>query len=174
MIELTPQKLKEIYKKLPEDLKEAMSSVDSSEIIQNIGRKHQLTVDKMGELAGEIGLVMLGLTHPRDFISNLSQRLGVDKEKAGKIAEDANGQIFAKVRESLKKIHGIEPLPPRKEPVPPVPVPVLKPETELAAPKPEIQPAPHPFEAKTKEEIFRAPAEEKKYSNNDPYREPIN
>ena len=160
--------------KLPEDLKNAIFSIDSAETIQAIGKKSNLPIDKIGELADETGLVMLGLTHPNNFISNLAERLKLDKESARKIAEEINTQIFAKVRESLKKIHGVETLSQgedtreqilkeierdeTKEEIPGI----LKGTTEL-----------HPFEAKTKEEVLRLPPEEKKYSGGDPYREPI-
>ncbi len=107
MAKFTPQQLKEKYQALPEDLKDAIFSVDSANIIQSVGKKYNLTIDKIGELADETGLVMLGLTHPKDFIPNLSQRLAVDRETARKIAEGVNAQIFAKVRESLKKVHGV-------------------------------------------------------------------
>jgi hypothetical protein len=183
MTKLTPQQLREIYQKLPEDLKDAIFSVDSAEIIQFLGKKYNLAVDKIGELADETGLVMLGVTHPRDFISNLAQRINFDKETARKIAEEINTQIFAKVRTSLKKIHGIteegtpfiktlgkkaiiEEI--EREEVPEI----LKGTTQPPAPS-EGEGPPHPFEAKTKEEIFRIPPEEKKYPSGDPYREPI-
>jgi hypothetical protein len=105
MTKYTPEQLREIYLKLPEDLKDAIFSVDSAEIIQAISKKYNLAIDKTGELADETGLVMLGLSHPKDFISNLSRRLQADKETAEKIAGEINSQIFVKVRESLKKIH---------------------------------------------------------------------
>jgi len=205
MTKLTPQQLKEIYQKLPEDLKEAIFSVKSAEVIQAVGKKYNLAVDKTGELADETGLVMLGLTHPRDFISNLAQRLGVDKETARKIAEEVNTQIFATVRESLKKIHGVGEAPsPRPEPsgvgaptpkgvggkeeilkeiekeeyvssaekIPEILKGVVKPELLEPSSPSEVE-GPHPFEAKTKEEVFRMPPLEKKYPSGDPYREPI-
>lgn len=187
MPKYTPQQLREIYLKLPEDLKNAIFSVDSAEIIQNIGKKYNLPIDKTGELADETGLVMLGLTHPNNFISNLAQRLNTDKETARKIAEEVNNQIFIKVRESLKKIHGVSAE---------VGVPALadagkeellkeieKEEPLLPTEKvPEIMKGvTQPFEAKTKEEVLRMPPvvsnieppEEKKYSEKDPYHEPI-
>ncbi|OHA13669.1 MAG: hypothetical protein A2909_02040 [Candidatus Tagabacteria bacterium RIFCSPLOWO2_01_FULL_39_11] len=103
----TKQQLLERYQKLPEDLKEAIFSVETTEIIQKISKKYGLLIDKMGELASETGLVMLGATPPREFISNLSRRLEVDRGKAAEIAKDINDGIFSKVRENLKKIHGI-------------------------------------------------------------------
>jgi hypothetical protein len=103
----TPKELRELYLKLPEDLKYAIFSVDVAEALGAIGKKYNLLLDKVGLLADETGLVMLGVTHPREYISSLSQKLGVDSQTARKIAEDVNEQIFRKVRESLKKLHGI-------------------------------------------------------------------
>ena len=97
----------EFFKKLPLDLREAMSSIDTSTAVERIAGKHRLLIDKMGILAEEIGNVMFGVSHPKDFIHNLSDKLGVDRETARKIAEDVNQQIFSKVRESLRNLHGI-------------------------------------------------------------------
>ena len=97
----------EFFKKLPLDLREAMSSIDTSTAVERIAGKHRLLIDKMGILAEEIGNVMFGVSHPKDFIHNLSDKLSVDRETARKIAEDVNQQIFSKVRESLRNLHGI-------------------------------------------------------------------
>ena len=51
----TKQQLLERYQKLPEDLKEAIFSVETTEIIQKISKKYGLLIDKMGELASETG-----------------------------------------------------------------------------------------------------------------------
>ena len=96
------------YRELPPDVREAIFSVDSADIIQSIAKKNNLTVDKMSELADEIGLLMLGNTEPKDFISNISRRLGVDKKTARDITAEVNDRIFTKIRESLKKIHNIK------------------------------------------------------------------
>ncbi|MBI2609786.1 hypothetical protein HYW53_01245 [Candidatus Giovannonibacteria bacterium] len=96
-----------LTEKLPPDLMDAIYSANTPEIIERISKKYGLLIDKMGLLAEETGLVMFGITHPSDFIANLKQKLGVGQETARKIAEDVNQQIFAKVRESLKKLHGM-------------------------------------------------------------------
>lgn len=101
--------------KLPKDLKDAIFSVDSAGIIQETGKKYNLMVDKIGELADETGLVMLGLTHPKDFISNLVRRLEIDAATARKIADEINTRVFKKVRDSLKKLHGINDEKPQKK-----------------------------------------------------------
>lgn len=103
----TTEQLVEIYKKLPQDLLDALFNVDTSDVIEKVGRKHALTIDKIGELGNETGMVMLGVTHPNEFISNLADRLKTDKETARAIANEINEQIFKPVRDSLRKIHDI-------------------------------------------------------------------
>ncbi|MEK7502843.1 MAG: hypothetical protein AAB556_00165 [Patescibacteria group bacterium] len=119
------QEILDRYLNLPEDLQKALFSPQNSEAIFEIGKKHGLAVDKMGELADETGLVMLGMTKPSEYIKNLSQRLGVEPEKAKAVAEDINQKVFAPIRESLKKIHGIsptaEPVKPSPKELPPLP-----------------------------------------------------
>ena len=96
MKDLTPQQIREIYIKLPQDLKDAILGVDSTDIMRKIGEKHKLAIDKIGKMVGEAGYVMLGVTHPNEFIANLAERLEVDKEKARIIAQEINEQIFKK------------------------------------------------------------------------------
>ena len=107
MKNLTPQQIREIYIKLPQDLKDAILGVDSTDIMRKIGEKNKLAIDKIGKMVGEAGYVMLGVTHPNEFIGNLADRLEVDKEKARAIAQEINEQVFKKVRDSLRKIHNM-------------------------------------------------------------------
>lgn len=104
----TPQQLKEKYKRLPKDVQKAYFGEETAEIIQKIGQENKLNVRQVGVLADEAGLLMLGINPPGDFVKNLSKRLdGVDKETVQKIAQEINTRIFAKIRESLRKVHGI-------------------------------------------------------------------
>ena len=183
MENLNPQQLKELYKKLPKDLQDAIFSADSGEVLRDIAKRRGLAIDKSGALADETGSVMLGLTAPREFIPNLKRRLGVDEKTAREIAVDVNDKIFAKVRESLKKIHGIgsedggetsgaekeekskEPSKPEtsggentEEKVPDIIKGSVRPEPVVDEPF-----AKGPFEAKTEGGVFRMPPEETKH-----------
>lgn len=180
MKEYTDEQTIEIYKNLPEDLKGAIFNVEMTKAVDAIGKKYNLYVDRIGILGNETGMVMLGVTKPKDFVSNLSARLGVSNDMARSIAEEINQQIFSKVRESLKKVHGIDGEIKNVEPQPPE---VKKEDILKEIEKEEVpeimkgtrKPTESPFEAKTKEEIFRMPAQESehKYPQGDPYREPI-
>jgi len=95
------------YKNLPEDVKQAYGSVEVTEQLQNIGKKHQLHIDQVGALVDEVGWVMIGVTHPSNFVKKVAERLAIDKEQARKIAAEVNEQVFRPIRESLKRIHSI-------------------------------------------------------------------
>lgn len=108
MKEYTEEEITKKYKELPPDVRDAIFSVDSTRIIEDIGKKYKLTVDKMGNLSNEIRVLMLGIAEPKDFMPNISRRLGIDKDIAREITVEVNEKIFSKIRESLKRIHNIK------------------------------------------------------------------
>ena len=103
----TTEVLIQKYKELPQDLQDSIFSEKTSDSIRSISTNYKLEIKKMGILADEIGLVLLGVLHPKDFITSLSEKLEIDRETAKQIASDVNQQIFQKVRVSLRKIHNI-------------------------------------------------------------------
>jgi len=107
-MKITPQQIKKKYKKLPSDIKEVMFSVSTSDVTQEIGKKYNLHIDKMGELSDEIGLVMFGFTRPPDFIKNIRKRLEVDNNTAQEIARKVNEKIFKPIKSSLMGVHGVK------------------------------------------------------------------
>ncbi|MEX0934053.1 MAG: hypothetical protein WD003_02225 [Candidatus Paceibacterota bacterium] len=114
--------IKEFIKKLPQDIQTAAASTEVFDALEKIGKRHNLHVDALGGLVDETTFVILGLTHPNEFISNLAKRIGVEREKARAIAEDVNKEVFHPIRESLKEIHSLkkerrenQPLPSERE-----------------------------------------------------------
>lgn len=99
------QQLEEKFKLLPEDIRRVISSAEIMGKIADIAENHDLMLDKADELAQETSFVMLGLTHPNEFIPHLRKRLGVSDDVVNKIADEVNEQVFKEIRESLKKIH---------------------------------------------------------------------
>ncbi|MEK9195344.1 MAG: hypothetical protein AAB975_03130, partial [Patescibacteria group bacterium] len=96
------------FARLPEPLKDEMMSVENSERIFEAGKKFGLTIEQIGFLAEEAGYVVLGLTHPNDFVGRLKDHLRVDEEKAKTIAQQINHQVFFPLREILKTTHQFE------------------------------------------------------------------
>jgi len=177
MQDYTEEQIGQMYDNLPEDLKEAIFSVDMSEIVEKIGKENQLNIEQVGNLANETGMVMLGVTHPNEFIANLADRLEVDKERARVMAGEINEQIFKPVRESIRKIHNIRE---EEEQVRDVGhsvsninrEDVLK-EIEKDYTKEIVIPDimrgdANPFEEKMKEGVFKVPTEERHYIEEKP------
>ncbi len=98
----TKEQLYDTYHSLPEEIQDVMASMDTTYSIRTIGQKHQLHIDKVGELADEIGLVMFGLVKPDQFMPQIQTRLGVDQATANAITKEVNEQIFLPIRESLQ------------------------------------------------------------------------
>jgi len=106
------EQLLEQFKKLPQDLQDAITSNDINVALQEISKRSHLHIDQAGELADEVGLVLLGVVHPNDFLEDVFFRLKIDKKMAAEIVADVNEHIFKKVRESLMKVHRIDSLVP--------------------------------------------------------------
>jgi len=145
MIRFSHQQIDTQYQKLPDVLKDAMFSADVSDLVFEIGKKHGLSIDKIGLLADEIGYIIVGLARPSEFSKNLAQALGTDENQTREIAAEVNHQIFFPLREALKKTHQFdmrEEEIQRREPPPPKP----KPETIPASVQ--TQPTPLPVSPK--------------------------
>ena len=79
----TDQQIAQMYDNLPEDLKDAIFGLEMNEIVEKIGRENQLNIEQIGDLANETGMVMLGVTHPNEFIGNLTERS--EERRVGKV-----------------------------------------------------------------------------------------
>src|SRR3989344_4784600 len=92
---------------LPEDIQRELSSDDLGLIIQLIGGDVGITHEQALDVEDETVAVLMGTSHPKDFIRNIQTKIGVDEEKARAIAEKVNEEIFQLVKESLKIVHNI-------------------------------------------------------------------
>lgn len=170
-MEYTPEQLRELYKNLPEDVREAMFAVDSADKIQEIGKKYKLHTDQVGELGKQVGFVMLGILTPRNFVQELTNKLNISPDLARQVAVNINAEIFTPIRESLKKIHQLYSTTNDK----------TKPVVPPVVPPPQDAPI-SLFAAKTagpvvstQQEALLTPADliNKPKKDFDPYREPI-
>jgi hypothetical protein len=105
----TKSQLDKMFSELPDDVKEAMTSVDTVDILKEIQEKYHFHLDQIGDLSAEVGMLMLGATPPQRFISNIEKNLNITKEVATEIATTVNEKIFKKVRHSLMELHQMAP-----------------------------------------------------------------
>ena len=134
--EYTKDELWKLYEKLPEELKEAIFSVETADSIWNICERQD--VDQVSELAKLVGNVLLGILAPSEFQKSLETELKLTPEIAKKVFQEIHRQIFYPVQLELAKLYPTETMP-------------VAPVTEA---KPEVKP-----EEVKREDVYREPVE---------------
>ncbi len=87
--------------KLPPEIKEVLSKADWSAKMTEIGKKYQLHLDQLGAFQTETMLVLIGLTHPNQYMEELKKHLNVSEGLATTLAGEVNEQILKGVRQKL-------------------------------------------------------------------------
>ena len=90
---------------LPEDVKQAIISVNYKTKLKEITQRQNLLIDQAGALEMETTLVMIGLEPLADYIDNLQRELDIPLVRAKEIAADVNKNIFQTIRDSLQMMN---------------------------------------------------------------------
>jgi hypothetical protein len=94
----------------PERIQNIIYAPETSQALFEIEKRHG--VDNAGKgnpaIGSEVSFVLLGLTHPKDFVRHLSEKLRINEGIAKDIARDINREVFAQVKDVLIKIHNIK------------------------------------------------------------------
>ncbi|MFQ6049462.1 MAG: hypothetical protein ACE5J0_00235 [Candidatus Paceibacterales bacterium] len=137
--EYTREQFWKLYKKLPQELKEAVFSEETAENIWDVCSRNGIEDERVPEIARYTGRVLLGIIPPDEFQKTLEKELKLEKGVAKKVAQEINRFIFFPVKNSLEELYKIEITPPAKMKV---------------APPPEERPA-----EPVKEDVYREPIE---------------
>ncbi len=87
---------------LPEDVRNAVMSVEWEQKVQAIAQKHALHIDQSGVLGDVTLMAMLGFFDIADYPAHIAQEVGVPAEKASLIAADISNEVFTSIRGSLR------------------------------------------------------------------------
>ena len=90
MDQFTPEQIQERFNKLPAELQAALSSEQMAETIRKIGKDNDLMIDQIGEIVDQVGLVVLGLAKPLNFVTDIQTRIGASAGTAKRIADQIN------------------------------------------------------------------------------------
>jgi hypothetical protein len=93
---------REKLRKAPEKIREAILSINSDSIFEEIVKENGLHIDQSGILAKEIDMVMLGLSPINEFLGRIEEKLNISQEQAAKITRSVNQKMFSVIREYLK------------------------------------------------------------------------
>jgi len=93
----------QIYKTLPESVRNALGSAETAENIDDIVTKNGLG-SYQSQIVDICGQVFLGITLPQDIQEEL-QKLGIAPEAAKAAAQQLNGLLFYPIKTGLEKLH---------------------------------------------------------------------
>ncbi|MFC1629843.1 hypothetical protein ACFL11_01340 [Patescibacteria group bacterium] len=111
----TPKEIDKTLQSLPDELKEAIFSMETADIIWQACEKQKIMDDRMTKTAEHTGHVLMGLIPPEDFQDVLEREVKIKKDTAKKIAHEINRFVFYPVKNSLAELHKVEVKPSTKE-----------------------------------------------------------
>ena len=106
IMKYSPEQVDRALSTLPEELKEAIFSVETADAIRNACTKQNITDERLGQVAENTGYVLMGLLQPSEFIEVLGKDIGLQKQ-GGEIARDINRFVFFPVKAALEQLHEI-------------------------------------------------------------------
>ena len=99
---LTEQKISEKYNGLPQNLKDVVSSADTSVVIGNIATKYRLDEEKTAMLIQLVGLVILGFVSFEDMKEEMKETIDISPQFIPLVADEIRQKIFSPVINSLQ------------------------------------------------------------------------
>jgi len=113
MQEYPKDQIWKIYEKLPEELKDAIFSEETTENIANVCEANGIKDERQISLIGRFtGHVLLGLIHPDEFQNVLEKEVGLERDTIKKVSYGIYRFVFFPVKESLATLYQMEIKPP--------------------------------------------------------------
>lgn len=93
-----PKKLvRSIYKTAPEEILEIVTSDETGETINTLGKRYDLTQEQIPLLTYEITLYLIGLTPKPEFKSSLIESIKISEEVAQSLISSLESSVFTKI-----------------------------------------------------------------------------
>jgi len=104
----------QLYKKLPQELKEIISCEETSDNLYEVCKRYEL-LDFLYGITEITGQVLLGVLNPKNFQLTIEKVLNLSPNVAKKISQEVSRFIFYPARVALGKIYDMEFSPTVKE-----------------------------------------------------------
>jgi len=129
MAKYPKEQLWELYKELPEKLKEAIFSEKTANNIYSSCKKNGLEdEEKISQISENVGYVLLGLIVPEEFKKILLKEIKLKKTTAEKIYQEITRFVFFPLKEEMEGLYKIKiEVGPESETVPLAEIPEKKP-----------------------------------------------
>ena len=91
------------FASLPEEIKDWIGSSEVTDLIIDLSEDFELNEEQIPVVSRAIMRLVTQDLGPRDFISELTNQLQIDKDKAKSIAEKITSDVLSPIEEDLKK-----------------------------------------------------------------------
>ncbi|OHA81421.1 MAG: hypothetical protein A2675_00075 [Candidatus Yonathbacteria bacterium RIFCSPHIGHO2_01_FULL_51_10] len=89
---------------LPQAAHDYVTGASWADPVKNIASQNELNEEQSGGLLLEFILVLVGLSHEEDYVTEVRERLGLTEELAQKISADTLALVHPVTRASLKEL----------------------------------------------------------------------
>jgi len=107
MTEKLKETIKEELAQLPQEGQDAIDAVNWIKITEEIGKKFLLNEIEINDFQLETLLVLIGVTDPEFYVTNIENQVDITKDKAKSLANEAFTKIFTPIGniiiENIKK-----------------------------------------------------------------------
>jgi hypothetical protein len=101
----TRDELWKLYEVLPKELKEAIFSQETADVIYRTCTRNNLEEEKIPEVAKYVGYVLMGLLAPDELEKKLIEVLEIGAEKSKNISQEISRFVFFPLRPILEKLY---------------------------------------------------------------------
>ena len=102
-----PEKFWKLYKKIPQELKDALFSEETGNDIYEICERNDV-LDQHKQILVLVSRVLLGTLPPKEFEEMLKKELKIAKQTVKKVVQEINRFIFYPVRPLLEELYRVE------------------------------------------------------------------
>lgn len=104
MLDISKDQLIARVATLPQDLQDAIAAPETLDTLEALAGVYQLDTVHIGLLHRLTVKLLAGAIAPREFVTLITEDLGIEQSTSMLIAQDINRDIFSKVKDSLKSI----------------------------------------------------------------------
>jgi hypothetical protein len=90
---------------LPEELQKVITSSDYQMKLFDLAKKYKMTYERLGTLELETTLVLLGMTHPKDFPQEMKNLLRLPETDFNNLMTEIQVQVFDPIKKALQTVY---------------------------------------------------------------------
>lgn len=107
MPEYTREQLRELYKKLPQEIRDMVSADETTDAIFRACEENKIVDKRVVQISDLVRNVLFGLLPPEEFQPSLEKEAGLKKPTAKRITQEINRFVFFPVKEALSALYQI-------------------------------------------------------------------